>query len=266
MMTGKERASDAPTRGIAVFLGPSVSRAQAAGVLDATFHPPVAQGDIVRIVSRDNPHTLVLIDGVFAKAPAVRHKEILWAMARGCAVFGAASMGALRAAELAPYGMVGHGLIYRWYRATPYADDDDVAVAMTPAEIGASALSEALINMRLTMKLAERCGIIGRDLRLATVAAARSLHFIERTYERVLADVRRIQPARSLPQLAALEAWLPANAIDQKRTDALALLRGLADGAFPPRSSDRHTAPFIVTEAFVNDLAASGIPADRLRM
>jgi hypothetical protein len=46
---------------------------------------------------------------IFDSTPAVLHKEILWAMDRGVGVSGAASMGALRAAELHWYGMVGVG-------------------------------------------------------------------------------------------------------------------------------------------------------------
>ncbi|MBP5873147.1 hypothetical protein F3K24_43140, partial [Streptomyces sp. LBUM 1485] len=48
--------------------------------------------------------TAVIIDGLYHQAPALRHKEIIAAMARGVRVIGAASIGALRAAELAPFG------------------------------------------------------------------------------------------------------------------------------------------------------------------
>ena len=42
--------------------------------------------------------------GAFASVPAVRHKEILWALSEGIPVIGAASIGALRAAELTAFG------------------------------------------------------------------------------------------------------------------------------------------------------------------
>ena len=48
------------------------------------------------------PRQSLIIDGSFQSQPAVRHKEILWALSRGIPVIGAASMGALRAAELYP--------------------------------------------------------------------------------------------------------------------------------------------------------------------
>ena len=147
---------------IVVLLGPTLPVAEARTHLDAIYLPPAEQGSVFRAVVEHRPAVLAIIDGAFAQRPAVRHKEILWAMAGGVEVHGAASMGALRAAELAPYGMIGHGFVYRWYRRTPLADDEEVAVAMAPPELGSAALGEALINMRLTLRRAERRGVVGR--------------------------------------------------------------------------------------------------------
>lgn len=63
-------------------------------------------GDITRAAS-ERPAVIGVIDGVFEVVPTVWHKEILWVMARGVPVYGAASIGAQRAAELAPFGMRG---------------------------------------------------------------------------------------------------------------------------------------------------------------
>jgi len=113
---------------ILVFLGSTLRLAEAAPVLDAIYLQPVAQGDILLAAHAFRPRAMVLIDGQFEDRPAVRHKEILWAMAQGIVVIGAASMGALRAAELSEFGMIGVGLIYRWYRRWRLAPDDAVAV------------------------------------------------------------------------------------------------------------------------------------------
>jgi hypothetical protein len=64
----------------------------------------VSAGDIV-----------IIIDGLFYHTAPVRHKEILILLAQGVTVIGAASMGALRAAELHPYGMTGVGSIFDAY-------------------------------------------------------------------------------------------------------------------------------------------------------
>ena len=52
-------------------------------------------------------------------------------------------MGALRAAELAPFGMIGIGTIFEAYRDGIYTDDDEVALLHRPAALGYSAMSEA---------------------------------------------------------------------------------------------------------------------------
>jgi hypothetical protein len=84
-----------------VFLGPSLPRAEAERILPAEYLPPAAMGDIYRAVSRparQRPRRIALIDGYFERMAAPWHKEILWALERGAQVYGASSMGALRAA------------------------------------------------------------------------------------------------------------------------------------------------------------------------
>src|SRR5439155_25574779 len=98
-----------------VFTGPTISAAEAARELQAMYLPPAAEGDVYR-VARKRPQAIGIIDGYFQSTPPVRHKEILWAMSRGIHVFGSASMGALRAAELASFGMEGVGTIFEFYR------------------------------------------------------------------------------------------------------------------------------------------------------
>lgn len=82
-----------------VFLGPSLGLDEARTIVEADFRPPAGQGDIFR-AGASAPPAIALIDGIFKDAPTVRHREILWALSQGIPVFGAASMGALRAAEL----------------------------------------------------------------------------------------------------------------------------------------------------------------------
>jgi hypothetical protein len=116
---------------ILVYLGPSLSLARAREVLpDAIYHPPARQGDIVSDVINLQPNRIILIDGVFRENLSVWHKELTYALQfPGVkAVYGAASMGALRAAELDWLGMVGIGQIYEWYRDAVTEDDAEVAV------------------------------------------------------------------------------------------------------------------------------------------
>jgi hypothetical protein len=250
---------------IVVFLGPTLGRDEASGCLEAIYRPPAEQGDIVRAVHEMRARAIVLIDGVFAATPAVRHKEILWALDRGIRIYGAASIGALRAAELQPYGMQGHGFVYRWYRSTPLADDDEVAVAMTPPELGAHALSEALIDIRLTLRRAERLGLIPGALRRELVNMARAIHFVDRTYENLLDKAMFALSGENGISIDCLRHWIGEHAIRQKRDDALSLLRRLA--AIDPvtaavaRSKRR---PFRMTEAWAADLEAAGLYEDNI--
>src|SRR3712207_5593379 len=94
-----------------VFLGPTLRVEQAREILDATYLLPVAAGDVWRAL-RTKPDAIGIIDGYFEHTPSVRHKEILLALARGVRVYGASSMGALRACETAPYGMIGVGEVF----------------------------------------------------------------------------------------------------------------------------------------------------------
>ncbi|NER31958.1 MAG: hypothetical protein F6J89_31220, partial [Symploca sp. SIO1C4] len=113
---------------IVIFLGPSLPRAEAREIVDAVYLPPAKQSDLISAVTTYKPDIIALIDGVFLSYPSVWHKEILYALQQGVAVYGASSMGALRAAETSDFGMVGVGAIYRMYASGELIDDDEVAL------------------------------------------------------------------------------------------------------------------------------------------
>ena len=94
-----------------IFTGPTISPAEASAELKAVYLPPASEGDVYR-VALHRPQAIGIIDGYFQSVPTVRHKEILWAMSCGIHVFGCASIGALRAAELLPFGMEGVGAVF----------------------------------------------------------------------------------------------------------------------------------------------------------
>src|SRR5690606_31846846 len=108
---GKARRVGGAAMTVVVFLGPTLPVDAARAELDAIYLPPAGQGDVYR-VAREQPFAIGIVDGVFESVPAVWHKEILWALARGIHVVGGGSMGALRAAELARFGMQGVGRIF----------------------------------------------------------------------------------------------------------------------------------------------------------
>ena len=218
-----------------VFIGPTISREDARAVCDAICLPPVRQGDVYRVAARHRPSAIGIVDGIFQHVPSVWHKEILWAMAHGIHVFGAASMGALRAAELQPFGMRGVGAIFEAYRTgllepsgdKVFEDDDEVAVIHGPPETGYVALSEAMVNIRCTLAKAQQAGVIGAATRDELVRICKALFYQERSYERLLERAE----AHDLPrdEISALRDWLPDRRVDQKRDDAFAMLAAMQE-------------------------------------
>ena len=95
------------------------------------------QGELY-VAAHAKPAAIGMVDGYFDGVPAVWHKEVLWALQAGIAVFGASSMGALRAAELHSFGMRGIGRIFEDYRDGRLTDDDEVALLHGPAEADTS--------------------------------------------------------------------------------------------------------------------------------
>jgi hypothetical protein len=190
--------------------------------LEAIYLPPVAEGDVYRVALK-RPQAIGIIDGYFQSIPPVRHKEILWAMSEGIHIFGSASIGALRAAELAPFGMEGVGEIYKWYRRGILEDDDEVAIAHGPAETGFEPVSEAMVNIRQTLAKGQRCRVISTELRDALEDFAKKLFYPDRNYEMLLRHAHQLGTGET--ELTRLERWLVKGRVNQKRDDALAMLR-----------------------------------------
>jgi hypothetical protein len=211
---------------VIVFTGPTLSPREVMEVIDATCLPPVSQGDVYRAVA-GRPDAIGIIDGYFERVPAVWHKEILWAMSEGVHVFGSASMGALRAAELVPFGMEGVGAIFEAYRDGVLEDDDEVALVHGRPEDDYRAGSEPMVNIRATLARASAEGILGEPARGWLERTAKELFYAERSYARII----ELAAARGAPpeELEAFRRWLPEGAVNQKRDDALAMLRAMRE-------------------------------------
>jgi hypothetical protein len=205
-----------------VFTGPTISPAEARAELEAVYLPPAAEGDVYRAALK-RPQAIGIIDGYFQSTPTVRHKEILWAMSRGIHVFGSSSIGALRAAELAVFGMEGVGTIFEFYRDGVLEDDDEVAVAHSPPETGFLACSEAMVNFRQTLRKAELAGIISKELGAVLEKIGKDLFYPDRKYSVLLRCASRYRQWEA--ELGRFQQWLPTGQINQKRKDALAMLR-----------------------------------------
>jgi hypothetical protein len=205
---------------VVVFLGPTLPQDEARAVLDARYLPPAGHGDVLR-AALHGPRAIALVDGVFDTVPAVWHKEILFALSEGVHVYGAASMGALRAAELDRFGMRGVGAVYRAYADGTLEDDDEVAVAQADAEYGFRALSDSMVDVRATLDAAVAKGVVAAPVAAEIAARVKATFYPER---RLLAALVRDDAAHE-----RLRSWLPGGWVLRKRDDALQLLRIVGD-------------------------------------
>jgi hypothetical protein len=260
-------------------LGPTLALETAKATLEAVYLPPVRQGDVYRLVRLGKPRVIAIVDGYFNQVPAVWHKEILWAMSAGIPVYGAASMGALRAAELAAFGMHGVGRVFEAFRdgvlppygGEPFEDDDEVAVLHGPPETGYISLSDAMVNIRCSLAAASAAGIITRHTRDELVQLAKRTFYAERNYQRLLAMAAKTDlPA---DQIAALRNWLPKAGNDQKRDDTLELLRvvgnAIADGvdSINVEYSFQHTTQWEAAVSAIEAEEPARVPVlDELRL
>jgi hypothetical protein len=207
---------------VVIFIGPTLSAGDAGNELDAEYMPPAAHGDVYR-AAQTAPQIIGIIDGYFERVPSVWHKEILWAMSQGIHVFGSASMGALRAAELADFGMEGVGAIFEMYRDGILEDDDDVAVVHGTDEFAFRAGSEAMVDIRCTLGRAVEDRVVSASTAAAIESLAKSMFYPDRNYQLIVKRAAELE----LPggELTALVEWLPTGRASQKRADALAMLR-----------------------------------------
>lgn len=210
-----------------VFLGPSLSLEQAKAILpEAHYCPPVKCGDIINVLHQ-KPDCIAIIDGYFENVAAVWHKEILFALDCGVAIYGASSMGALRAAELAPFGMKGIGKIFEDFYNDVLQDDDEVTVVHRPSQSGYMPVTDAMVNIRATLQKALAENIIDENIFDLLIAIAKNLFYKQRYFSKIFILFEEKYPEINISKL---KKWLSeGKGIDQKAEDAKQLLSFLKD-------------------------------------
>ncbi|HEU5269173.1 MAG TPA: TfuA-like protein, partial [Jatrophihabitans sp.] len=209
-----------------VYTGPTLSPDEVLAVLpEAQVRPPLARADLL---AEDwaAGDIAVIIDGFFRERRSVGHKDILWLLAEGVQVVGAASMGALRAAEMAAYGMLGVGVVYTMYATEEIDGDDEVGVLHGPADRGYQAQTVALVNLRYGCRRGAETGLVPEAAGRRIVQAAKELPFIQRSWPEIASRLDE----RDRPVLDRLAERIGSGAWDIKRLDALSALRGIATG------------------------------------
>jgi hypothetical protein len=237
-----------------LFLGPTLRPERALAIIPAEIRPPAACGDVYR-ATLEEPRAILLVDGAFEDVPAVFHKEILWALKQGIHVFGAASMGALRAAELHRFGMVGIGEVFEAYRDNRLQRDDAVALLHGPAELGWPQLTRSLVDIQATLAAAERKDVIKPDDTRALAQSAETLFWRDRTYPALVKQA--LAEGWSGERSDAFLAWVEHNEVFQKERDCLALLEHVSanwqalEEPFQPEFRFEHTEAWQVLQADV---------------
>lgn len=202
-----------------VFLGPSLDSETARQYLwEAHYHPPIQCGDIVRLLRWPVKH-IIIIDGLYEQVPAVWHKEIMLAIDQGIEVYGAASMGALRAAELHPYGMIGVGDVFQAFLTNQLNDDDEVAVLHQGVDQHLKPINDAMVNIRVTLEAAYQQQVVDALIKQELIDWCKSQFYPKRSLRQA------IDRPESQDRCNKLRLWLAKNGmVDVKRQDAIAVL------------------------------------------
>lgn len=208
--------------GVVVFVGTSLPHEETRALLpSARVLPPIARGDLPRVVD-EGATVVAIIDGVFHQKYPVAPFEIRDALAKGVRIFGAASMGALRAAEMRHFGMIGVGTVFEWYRDGVLMRDDAVALQFDPDTF--KNLTVPLVNVRWALQRAGEEGLLPVESAQAVLAVAEEFFFRDLTWPRLLAKAETALPPGSdrAALVRALSAW------DLKREDALRCVEAVA--------------------------------------
>jgi hypothetical protein len=219
---------------IVVTAGPTINAADIRAVVpNAEVLPPISFGEALTYGLR-RADTLLVVDGLFREHAPVRHKELLTLIADGVRVVGASNVGALRAAELHPFGMEGYGSVFEAYRNGVLEADDEVRTVHGAAEDGYPVFVDALVNMRRTVAKAAEAGVVSAPMAREIIEAARRMPYAARTWDRLLAEL-------GVPDRRRLARQLQSMRVDVQHADALLALGNILPG--PRRDPVRHCPP-----------------------
>ncbi len=220
---GRAKLKDSRAPRVIAFAGPSLyglePAVRAEHLAGIELRPPGERGDVLAAVA-EAPDVLVLLDGIYFTVPTITHKELLYALDSGVHVIGAASLGALRAAELEAFGMEGVGRVFEWFRDGVLDGDDEVAVLHAPADLGYRPLTVALVEVRSAVARLEAGGSVTPAAAAMLLSRVKALSFDRRSAGRIETLAREVLPEDGASRLARL-----LESPGLKRGDAVAALR-----------------------------------------
>lgn len=200
-----------------VYLGPTLNLQTAKEhLVNAHYHPPVQCGDLIRLF-RLKPKRIVIIDGIYERTPAIWHKEIMLGLDKGIEIYGAASMGALRAAELHSFGMIGVGQVFQDFLNKTLNDDDEVAVLHQNQDRNYAPINDAMVNIRATLQLAYQLGVISIATQQHLIDDCKRQFYPHRSLKKSILQLEQ----QNQDEGKSLSEWLSTHGlVDIKKQDA----------------------------------------------
>jgi hypothetical protein len=145
--------------------------------------------------------------------------------------------------------MVGFGRVYRAFRRGVLQDDDEVCVLHAVPELDFEPLSEAMVNIRYSLKMMRRRRLISRDAEFRITSRLKERHFSKR----VLAAISDAFEGEFGQQGAAKFALYEKSKIDIKALDADLMLKAVLSS---PAASANTEWEFPVTSHWLQQFVA----------
>lgn len=186
---------------------------------EVTFLPPIKRGDLKHIKSGT---AVLILDGYFASKLAIPPLECIQALRGGVKLYGASSIGALRASELYPVGFYGIGRVYQGLvRNIIYKDSDLLCSYCATTGVESSV---SMVHLKYVLyKLAKKEQLFSqKDIQNKILNLSENIYWPERTLDNLI-DVA--SSTLSGPALDRLKLSLQDKALHPKRLDALHALK-----------------------------------------
>ncbi|MFZ3231539.1 MAG: TfuA-like protein [Pseudobdellovibrio sp.] len=204
---------------IKIYSGLSLSQQTVKKYLpQALFSKPIKRNDLYDDIKK-GIHVIGIIDGEFLQNLSVSPTEIQDAMRCGLSIYGASSMGAMRAAELSQFGMIGCGSIFEQISKDPYFQDDKLGQIFYE---DLSHVSMPFMDFFLGIKDLVQRRIVSPKESSEIVQLYKKLHFSERTYAALKSQ---IQKKHNSARLFLAFDNAKKHIISQKNKDAILMLK-----------------------------------------
>ena len=208
---------------IKVYAGMSAQKSDVQSILpDAIYAPPVQNGDILSDIE-DGVNSILILDGFFHQTLSVSPSEIMDALRRGIRVFGASSMGALRAAELEVYGMVGIGDVFEHIQNADTFRDDFLGQMFVDGWLQIQETFVTYIEFEINLKLLLGQRRVSRATYKTLTALYAELHYTERNLPMLATRIR--SEHRNTKQLLSAATHALSRMPRPKHRDAQKALR-----------------------------------------